>query len=338
MHAEELDARQDVGTPGGGESCRIGGCGAFVEIEAADRHSQPTELDAHVVELGEGSNRSKPLTTDLLAVTGVGADAEGTADVIEDDGGAWELPRQIDHSRKLMVVQPGVEAHSQGLELGESLAEGGIEVEILRRVGVRVAHLRTVVEAGGMTNAAKPLACRQVGLENLPNGGALEIGIPDDAVGDRVSLRRRLVGLTLDELGFTDRSQRLGSFSSVLRPTFDEDRAHDSMSAGKVVQEVALKVGPVGKVPQMMVGIEDLEARFQGVFRVGVEPFIGLHGVSLVVRYTVVLRHSVALASRCRRGSAAWEPAPLSGSSGALRDERPEATESKGVDRSQAWA
>ena len=77
-------------------------------------------------------------------MAGVGADAEHTANVVEDDRRTGKGASQIDRVGQLRVVLPGFEAEPERRELGKALTEFGV-ANLMRRNGARGEFLDRVV-------------------------------------------------------------------------------------------------------------------------------------------------------------------------------------------------
>src|SRR6266571_1766360 len=57
---------------------------AFVPTETVDLHVDPAELGDHIRTCGKLTDRSPPLRIDRVRLTGVRADAQRTAEVVQD--------------------------------------------------------------------------------------------------------------------------------------------------------------------------------------------------------------------------------------------------------------
>jgi len=87
-----------------------------VEVEHAEQHAQPTELDDDVLVLTEFGDAGLPRCERFLFLVRVWADAERSADMVQDDCRLREGARQIRQLHKLRVVQPSLEGQVQRRE------------------------------------------------------------------------------------------------------------------------------------------------------------------------------------------------------------------------------
>ena len=70
-------------------------------------------------------------------MAGIRADTEHAADMVEDDRGIGEGPREVDRVRQLRMILPGVKAEAERRELRETLAELRIAHEMRRNGACR---------------------------------------------------------------------------------------------------------------------------------------------------------------------------------------------------------
>jgi hypothetical protein len=117
---------------------------ALVEIEAERGHADTTELDINIGAFRQFDDVLLPARKDLLPMAGVGADAEHTADVVEDDRRVGKGAGEVDRVGQLRMVLPGFEAEPERRQLGEALAEFGF-ANLMRRNGARGESLYRVV-------------------------------------------------------------------------------------------------------------------------------------------------------------------------------------------------
>src|SRR5271167_1110240 len=96
---------------------------AFVEVEAERGHAHTAELDVDVRAFGQFGDVLLPAGEDLLPAARIGADAEYTADMVEDDRGVGEGAGEVDRVRQLRMILPGLKAEAERGELRETLAE-----------------------------------------------------------------------------------------------------------------------------------------------------------------------------------------------------------------------
>jgi hypothetical protein len=92
--------------------------------EAAHAHAETADLDANVRTCGERFDRCCPGSEHLLALGGIGADADWPADVVEDDPGVREGAGQIGELVDLRVIEPSVEREAEAAKDSEAVAEG----------------------------------------------------------------------------------------------------------------------------------------------------------------------------------------------------------------------
>src|SRR5437870_3438157 len=87
LGAEGGDAGLDIGPPGGSQFLRARRQLAGMDGEPEHPHAEPAELD---VDIGAGrqfADPSAPFCEDLVAPAGIRTEADGTADMVEDDWG-----------------------------------------------------------------------------------------------------------------------------------------------------------------------------------------------------------------------------------------------------------
>lgn len=99
-----------------------------------------------------------------------------------------------------------------------------------------------------------------------------EIGESHDAGDDSTAGPLRFERLLLHELDLTDRSHVLRAVGAVLRRALDEDRLRDVVRRAGVLVEVRHQIRAVGKVPQMVVRVDDLLDGVESVFGRCCEP------------------------------------------------------------------
>ena len=74
-----------------------------------------------------------PICEHLVALAGVGAEADRSADMIENDARTGKRPRQIEHLIKLRVVRPDIERKIGGFETSKPAAKFRLQKEVRRR-------------------------------------------------------------------------------------------------------------------------------------------------------------------------------------------------------------
>src|SRR6185437_3861289 len=94
-----------------------------------------------------------PGLEDLVAPVGVTADADDAAAMVEADLRFGEGPREIGEVAELREEQPTVEAQAQRREAGKALAEGGIEQQPLRPLGIDAGDLLVRIPGRGVPDA-----------------------------------------------------------------------------------------------------------------------------------------------------------------------------------------
>ena len=87
--------------------------------------------------------------------TGIGADAERSTEVVEDDRRIRKGARQIGQFGNLRMIEPGIERQSALAEFGETLAETLVQQQMLKGIGVGVAHTIARIPAGRMADATE---------------------------------------------------------------------------------------------------------------------------------------------------------------------------------------
>src|SRR5277367_1110096 len=132
VRAKGFDAGLDVLAPRRGEIFGGRRQVALVEVEAERGHPDAAELDVDIRTFGQFGDVLSPTGEDLLPVTGIGADAEHAADMIEDDRRVGESAGDVDRVRQLRMILPGFEAEAERGELRKSLAEFGVAHQMRR--------------------------------------------------------------------------------------------------------------------------------------------------------------------------------------------------------------
>jgi hypothetical protein len=97
-------------------------------------------------------------------------------------------------------------------------------------------------------------------------GPQRQVNQADDAHGHPrrpVGAARRHGGDAIDELGLAQRTQLLGSLGTIAGRAFDEDRTFDVVAAAGVGQQVRQQIAMRGKIPQVMVRIDDCQIGFE---------------------------------------------------------------------------
>src|SRR5581483_7412980 len=107
---------------------------AFVPAEAVDRHLQPAHFHHHVRAGRHRGEIALPVGEHGVALAGVRPHAQRPAQVIQDDHGIGEGPREVRKLRQLRVVEPGLKAEAVYAQKGEALTEVRIEQQMRRLV------------------------------------------------------------------------------------------------------------------------------------------------------------------------------------------------------------
>src|SRR6516164_7381647 len=132
VDAKGFDARLDILAPRRGELFGGRRHVALVEVEAERGHADTAELDVDVRAFGQFADVLLPADENLLPMARIGADTEHSADMIEDDRGVGKGAGEVDRVRQLRMVLPGLEAETEGGELGKAFAELGVAHQMRR--------------------------------------------------------------------------------------------------------------------------------------------------------------------------------------------------------------
>ena len=130
---------------------------------------------------------STPTTReDLVALAGIGADAERPADMVQADARVGKRLRQRGQLVDLRMVQPRVEREVQRRQAGKALAERRVGHQSGRRRIGRVHQRRIGVPGGDVADAAEASAAgADMRLQHRLHARAQpQIGVPDDARAD----------------------------------------------------------------------------------------------------------------------------------------------------------
>src|SRR5205823_7436037 len=107
---------------------------ARVEVDHADQHAEPAELDDDVLALPEFGDAGLPYREGLLFLVRVWADAERSADMVQNDRRLREGARQICQFDELRVVEPSLEGQVQRRQPSKPGSPGRIGHLAHRRV------------------------------------------------------------------------------------------------------------------------------------------------------------------------------------------------------------
>ncbi len=72
--------------------------------KAIARHPEPSQLDEHVAAGSQRGNPALPVSEHFLSFPGIGAGAEGSADMVQDNGYIREGSRQVHQFHQLRVI------------------------------------------------------------------------------------------------------------------------------------------------------------------------------------------------------------------------------------------
>src|SRR5215469_11101469 len=126
LGAEGGDAGLDIGPPGRRQFLRARRQLTQMMGEAEHPHAESAELDVNVGAGCELADPGTPAGEDLIALAGIGAEADRPADMVEHDLRVGKGPRQVHKLSELGMVHPGVEAEAERSETGEALADLGV--------------------------------------------------------------------------------------------------------------------------------------------------------------------------------------------------------------------
>src|SRR5205085_4024225 len=207
-----------------------------MHIEAEKPHAEPAELYMHIRAARELCDAVLPLGEDLVALPGIGADADRSADMVENDRRLRKGARQIEKLAELREIHPGVEAEAERVELREALAHLRVEQEPEGAVDRGAARRLVGVRRGDVADAAEAAATGedhrlQYLLDLLAEH---QIGVSDDA-GAHLGLAKGLAGGdrgdAIGELDLAHRLQWRRAAGAIPPQPFEIDRRGDVMTA-----------------------------------------------------------------------------------------------------------
>jgi hypothetical protein len=191
------------------------------------------------------------------------------------------------------VVPAGhVEDQAERIELGETLAEGRIQIQSrLRGAG----NARVRVPRAGAPDAAKASGGGgHLRLQHGPHSrSAGQVGVADDACRDLglpIKARGRHCRDAVRELDLADVSHLLWSVGAVHRKVLDEHRRDDVVTALQVAQDLVQQIAsvdpPFPTIPEVMMRVADRQSRVDGLLPNLRQPVvIGGHDGSLLAQY-----------------------------------------------------
>src|SRR5712692_1927512 len=211
--------------------------------ESIDRHVDSAELGHHIWTSCEFRDVHFPLIEDFRTPAFVRADAKWSAEMIEHDGRVREGSCELSQAPHLRMVVPRVEAETERAQSRKALTKACRFVQISRRIGVRISHLRARVETRRMPYATKAARRRgDMSLQYLFNARAQRQireahdsrRNPSLSILAACALRRDAI----DELGLANRFHRLGAVCAIHRHAFDENRREHSMTGSRVLHNL----------------------------------------------------------------------------------------------------
>src|SRR6266446_4515504 len=105
---------------------------AFMPAKPIDFHIDPPKFGDNVGALCELRDGLAPRPENLVVFSRIGADAERAAEMVEDDRGVRESPRQVCQFSNLGMVAPAFETHLVAREMRISLAKSRVEIQVWR--------------------------------------------------------------------------------------------------------------------------------------------------------------------------------------------------------------
>ena len=196
----------------------------------------------------------------------IGSDPNRPAYMVEDDRGLRKGAGEIGKLGELGMVEPSLEGKPKRCQTGKAGAPGGIEHLSLQRIGASPGQHLVLIPGDGVPDAAKAaISGRDLGLQHARDPVTQsQIGMTDDGAAQpgRTVLaagahRRR----PIDELGFTDEFHLDRPVDAVHRATFDKNGLADVVPAAGIGEQFVDQKTVPRAVPQMMVGIDDLQPR-----------------------------------------------------------------------------
>ena len=93
--------------------------------KAGDLHLETSQLYDHIVAAREPLDRRTPIVEDFLVAARVGADAQGPAEVVQDDRGIVEALRQVSQFVELGMEEPRIEGQPMTPQLRKPFSKSG---------------------------------------------------------------------------------------------------------------------------------------------------------------------------------------------------------------------
>ena len=166
------------------------------------------------------------------------------------------------------MVLPRLEAETQAPQPGEAFAEARRFVQIRGRVGMRIPHRWTRVEAPGVADATKTRRrCGDMRLQyRFDRGSQRQIRKAHNSRRDArfAILPARALGRdAIDELGLANRPHRLRAVRAIHRKAFHEHRREHAMPRRRVTDYLIEHVAAARMVPQVMMRIDYRQFRLE---------------------------------------------------------------------------
>ena len=130
-----------------------------------------------------------------------------------------------------------------------------------------------------MAHALEPAFARlDMSLEDFAHFSAqTKVGMANDGLGHVGNTAAVLPGHRGNEFSFANRLEGGGPIHSITRLSLHVDRCDDVVACARVAQEVVNQVGPGGSVEEVMMGVDDVQARLKDLLLLQSKP-IGANG------------------------------------------------------------
>ena len=188
--------------------------------------------------------------------------------MVDHDRELGHRARELLHQRQLRMIAPDVERQTEGCKPLGAHDEGWVGQWPGRWRHEIGAHVRRLVPGGSVADAAEARACDgNMILEQRRRAIAeREIDHADDA-GARARLAMTAAGAGRRDAGYILRlAQRLlflGAARAIHLRALHEDRAADVVAAAGVAQQVGQDIDLVGVRPEMVMRVDDRQARIE---------------------------------------------------------------------------
>ena len=184
-----------------------------------------------------------------------------------DDVARGHRTGQVHDIRQLRMKQPGIQGQAQRRHPRQPAAKVRAHIRAQPGHVAAVADRWVRIPAGGMAHPAEPPAAgADMGLQHLFRPVVRQVYRPDDARGHPRGAVAAAVahrGDAGDELRLPDRSHLFRPIRAIHRMAFQKHRRDGVVAGVDVRHELVQQIALVVAMPQVMMGIDDRQVRFQ---------------------------------------------------------------------------